>query len=82
VHSEFPHHPFWETAALLKMYGEDAEVRRYVAVVPNKLFHGHPYPGAGYANGDFRVHFVGLPASDREAAMKSDAAMARERRGR
>jgi hypothetical protein len=73
---EFLHHPFWETAALIRMYREDAEVRRHIAVVPNKLFNGYPYPGAGYTSGDFIVHFAGL-AADREAAMKNYAAMAR-----
>jgi hypothetical protein len=52
-------------------------VRRHIAVVPNKLFNGYPYPGAGYASGDFIVHFAGLKAPDREAAMKNYAATAR-----
>jgi hypothetical protein len=74
---EFLYHPFWETAAFIRMYAEDAEVRSHIAVVPNKLFNCYPYPGAGYAAGDFMVHFAGLKADDREAAMKNYAAMAR-----
>ncbi len=74
---EFLHHPFWETAAMIHLYAEDAEVRRHVAVVPNKLFNGYPYPGAGYSAGDFIVHFAGLKAEDREAAMRNYSAMAR-----
>jgi hypothetical protein len=74
---EFPHHPFWETAVIICMYAEDAEVRSHIAVVSNKLFNSYPYPGTGYASGDFIVHFVGLKAPDREAAMRNYAAMAR-----
>lgn len=75
--TEFLHHPWWENAAVLKLYAEDPDVRRHTAVVPNKLFNGYPYPGAGYTSGDFVVHFAGLKATDREAAMRSYAAMAR-----
>jgi hypothetical protein len=75
--TEFLHHPWRENAAVLRLYAEDPDVRRHAAVVPNKLFNGYPYPGAGYTDGDFVVHFAGLGASEREAAVRNYAAMAR-----
>jgi hypothetical protein len=45
--------------------------------VSNKLFNSYPYPGGGYAAGDFIVHFAGLKDPDHEAAMRNDTAMAR-----
>jgi hypothetical protein len=45
--------------------------------VPNKLFNGCPYPGGGYAAGDFIVHFAGLKVPDRKAAIRNYAAMTR-----
>lgn len=75
--TEFLHHPFWENAAVIALYKEDAEVRCRTAVVPNKLFNGYPYPGAGNASGDFMVHFPRVAAEVREAAMKNYAAMAK-----
>lgn len=42
---------FWEIAALIRMHAEDPEVRRHIAVVPNKLFNGYPYPGGGLRDG-------------------------------
>jgi len=75
--TEFQHHPWWENAAVLRLYAEDEDVRRHTAVVPNTLFNGFPYPNAGYASGDFVVHFAGMTGPDREAAVRSYAAMAR-----
>lgn len=75
--TEFLHHRWWENAAVLALYAEDADVRRHVAVVPNRLFNGYPYPGGGYSAGDFLVHFPGLGGPAREAAMLNYAAMAR-----
>ena len=75
--TEFLHHPWRENAAVLRLYAEDEDVRRHAAVVPNKLFNGYPYPGGGYTSGDFVVHFAGLGAAEREAAVRNYAAMAR-----
>jgi hypothetical protein len=73
--TEFLHHPWWENAALIALYEEDAEVRRHVAVVPNKLFNGYPYEGGNYEAGDFMIHLPGL--ANRAAALRNYAAMAR-----
>jgi hypothetical protein len=75
--TEFLNHPFWENAAVIQMYAEDADVRRHVAVVPNKLFNSFPYERGGYTSGDFIVHFAGMRRPDLDAAMQSYAAMAR-----
>jgi hypothetical protein len=56
---EYLNHPWWENAALIALYREVSEVRRRVAIVPNKLFNTYPYPDGGYAKGDFLVHFPG-----------------------
>jgi hypothetical protein len=75
--TEFLHDKWWENAAVIALYQEDPDVRRHVAVVPNKLFNGYPYPGGNYAAGDFIVHFPSLRRPALEAAMHSYDAMAR-----
>jgi hypothetical protein len=71
---QFIHHPVWENAAVNFLYARDPEVRRFLTVVPNKLFNGYVLDGS-YAPGDFMVHFPGL--QEREVLMKNYAAMAR-----
>jgi hypothetical protein len=75
--TEFLDHPFWENAAVIQMYAEDAEVRRHTVVVPNKLFNGFPYERGGYTEGDFIVHFAGCRRPVLDAAMWNYAAMTR-----
>lgn len=75
--TEFLHHPWWENAAVIRLYAEDEDVRRHAAVVPNALFNGFPYPDAGYTSGGFVAHFAGMTGADRECAVRSYAAMAR-----
>jgi hypothetical protein len=75
--TEFLNDSWWENAAVIALYSEDPEVRRHIAVVPNKLFNAYPYPGGNYATGDFMVHFPSLRRPALDAAMRSYAAMAR-----
>lgn len=69
--------PGGPAAALARLYAAEGDVRRHVALVPNALFNGFPYPGGGYARGDFVAHLAGLPDPARAAALHNYAAMAR-----
>jgi hypothetical protein len=39
---EYLNHPWWGNTALIALDREDPDVRRHVAVVPNKLFNAYP----------------------------------------
>src|SRR5262249_32566909 len=77
---QFTGHPFWETAAVMRLEADDAEVRSRCWVVPQRLFNSYPhFELAGpeldaYGPGDFVAHFAGLPG--REAAVRDFAVRA------
>lgn len=58
---------------MMALYAQDAECRRHISLVPNKLFNAYLIDGT-YARGDFLLHFPAL--NDREVFMKNYAAMA------
>jgi hypothetical protein len=69
-------HIWWENGAVFAAYASDPAVRGRVALLPNALFNGYPYPGGGYEAGGFLVHFPGMDRTRREAAMREYAARA------
>jgi hypothetical protein len=75
--NEFLDHPWWETAAVFARYAADPAVRAHIALLPNTLFNGYPFPGGGYTSGDFVAHFPSLRGRQREDAMTRYAALAR-----
>jgi len=75
--TEFVEHPWWENAAVYSLYAAQPEVRRRVAVVPNALFNGYPYPGGGYEAGGFVVHVPGVGSNRRLALLRHYAALTR-----
>lgn len=68
--TEYTHHPWWETLAVMETIREGVPGLR-VKVVPRRLFNCYPHE---FCEGDFAIHFAGRSHAERTRELRRYAA--------